>query len=120
MSLASEDAEGQARLRASFRGCGSGLDDGRNLRIDTRWGAGDADRHRRYAAELVVLRRRSSLPPWRSCGAATAGDPHLPIVFVNVVDPVGAGFVESLSQPGGNVTGFTTFESGLAGNGWNC
>src|SRR5262249_44119714 len=84
--------------------------DGRNMHIDTRWGANDADR-RRYAAELVaqspdVILASTTL----AVVALQQTTSSVPIVFTNVTDPVGAGFVESLAQPGGNVTGFTTFE----------
>jgi putative tryptophan/tyrosine transport system substrate-binding protein len=93
-----------------------GWTDGRNLRIDIRWAAGDADRIRRYAAELVALAPDVIL----AIGAATTGPLRqatrtVPIVFVNVSDPVGAGFVASLARPGGNATGFMQFEYSLSG-----
>ena len=116
MSLASEDPEGQARLAGFVQGLQvAGWNDGRNLRIDTRWGAGDADRHRRYAAELVGLRPEVIL----ASGGAVVGPllqatRTVPIVFTQTPDPVGAGFVESLAQPGGNATGFTVFEYGIS------
>ena len=100
MSLASEDPEGQARLAGFVQGLQeAGWNDGRNLHIDTRWGAGDADRHRRYAAELVGLRPDVIL----ASGGAVVGPllqatRTVPIVFTQTPDPVGAGFVESRSR----------------------
>jgi putative tryptophan/tyrosine transport system substrate-binding protein len=93
-----------------------GWTEGRNVRIDVRWPAGDADRIRRYAAELVALAPDAIL----ATGSATLGPllqatRTVPIVFVIVPDPVGAGYVESLSRPGGNATGFLMFEYGVAG-----
>ena len=84
-----------------------GWTDGRNVRIDTRWAAGNPDDIRKYAAELVALAPDVIL----ANGSAAAGPllqatRTVPIVFVNVVDPVGAGFVDSLARPGGNATGF--------------
>ncbi len=112
MNLASDDAIGQARIAAFLQGLQQlGWTDGRNVRIETRWGASDADRIRKYAAELVALAPDVIM---------TAGTPTLgpllqatravPIVFVHVPDPVGAGFVDSLARPGGNATGFTLLE----------
>jgi putative tryptophan/tyrosine transport system substrate-binding protein len=93
-----------------------GWTEGRNVRIDVRWPAGDADRIRRYAAELVALAPDAIL----ATGSATLGPllqatRTVPIVFVIVPDPVGAGYVESLSRPGDNATGFLMFEYGVAG-----
>jgi putative ABC transport system substrate-binding protein len=85
------------------------------VRIDYRWGAVDADRSRRYATELLALAPdvilAASSPAVAALQQAT---PTVPIVFVNVIDPVGAGFVDSLAQPGGNATGFLMFEYGLS------
>ena len=93
-----------------------GWTDGRNVRIDYRWGAGDADDIRKYAAELVALAPDVIL----ATGSATVAPllqatRTVPIVFANVADPVGAGFVESLARPGGNATGFMQFEYSLSG-----
>jgi putative ABC transport system substrate-binding protein len=93
-----------------------GWTDGRNLRIDIRWGAGDAERTRRYAAELVALAPDvilgSTSPAVAGLQQATS---TVAIVFVQLADPVGAGFVDSLARPGGNATGFTLFEYGISG-----
>jgi putative ABC transport system substrate-binding protein len=93
-----------------------GWTDGRNVRIEYRWGLGNADNVRKYAAELAAL------PPDVILATGTAAMAPLlqatrtvPIVFVNVADPVGAGFVDSLARPGGNATGFMQFEYGLSG-----
>ncbi len=114
---AADNAEGQIRLAAFLHGLQElGWIDGRNVRIDYRWGAGDADRIRRYAAELVAL-----APDVILASGGTAMGPLLqasrtvPIVFTQVSDPVGAGYVDSLARPGGNATGFVNFEYGLSG-----
>ena len=116
-SLASDDPEGQARLTAFVQGLQElGWTDGRNVRIDYRWAAGDAERARRYAAELValapdvILAHGGSIVPSLLQATRT-----VPIVFTQTPDPVGAGFVNSLARPGGNVTGFTVFEYGVSG-----
>jgi putative ABC transport system substrate-binding protein len=117
MNTATDDPEGKARNAAFERRLQElGWTDGRNVRIDYRWGAGDVDRIRRYAAELVSLSPDVIL----TVGSATAGPllqatRTVPIVFVQAPDPVGAGFVDSLARPGGNVTGFTLFEYGMSG-----
>ena len=120
MNLAADDPIGQARLSAFGQGLQElGWTDGRNVRIDIRWGAGDADRYRKYAAELVAL------APDVMLAASGATMPALmqatrtvPIVFVLVPDPVGSGFVASLARPGGNATGLPT--NSASGNGWSC
>src|SRR5262249_14522126 len=84
-----------------------GWSEGRNLRMDTRWGGGDADRIRKYAAELVALAPEVVLAPGGTVvGALQQASRTVPIVFVNVTDPVGRGYVASLAQPGENATGF--------------
>jgi putative ABC transport system substrate-binding protein len=86
-----------------------------NLQIDVRWGANDADLQRAYAAELVALKPDVLLASGTiSVSAAQHVTRTLPIVFVRVADPVGAGFVENLARPGGNVTGFMLFEYSLS------
>jgi len=90
--------------------------EGRNLRIDIRWGGGNADDVRKYAAELVAIGPDVILATASfSTGALLQATRSVPIVFTNVPDPVGAGFVESLARPGGNVTGFMGFEYGMSG-----
>ena len=92
-----------------------GWADGRNVKIDYRWPAADADKTRKYAAELVALAPdvilAMSSPSLVSLLQATR---TVPIVFVGVADPVGAGFVDSLSRPGGNATGFVLFDYSLS------
>ena len=110
-----DDPEFQARVAAFVQGLQQlGWTEGRNVRIDIRWGAGDAERIRRYAAELVALAPDVIL----AAGGATVGPLFqatrtVPIVFTLTPDPVGAGFIDSLARPGGNVTGFTNFEFGI-------
>jgi putative ABC transport system substrate-binding protein len=116
MSRAADDREGQARLAAFVEGLEQlGWTDGRNVRIETRWPVGDADRGR-SAEELVALAPDVILAS-ASANVATLQriTSSLPIVFANVIDPVGAGFVASLARPGGNITGFLAFEYSLSG-----
>ncbi|MBV9533255.1 MAG: ABC transporter substrate-binding protein [Bradyrhizobium sp.] len=107
-----DDAEGQARFAAFLQGLRHlGWTDGYNVRIDYRWGGGNAENIRKYAAELASLAPDVIL----AAGVAVLGPllqatRTVPIVFVVVPDPVGAGFVDSLARPGGNATGFITFE----------
>ena len=117
MNREAGDPEGQAYLTAFQHALQQlGWMEGRNLRIDTRWGANDVDRDRKYAAELVALAPDILLT---SGTLSTAALQHvtgsLPIVFVRVPDPVGAGFVETLARPGGNITGFMLFEYSFGG-----
>src|SRR5215469_8350561 len=117
MNLAADDPESSAHLAAFLDGLQQlGWTDGRNVRIDTRWSAGDADRNRTYAAELVGLAPDVILASASaSVAALQQASRSAPIVFANVIDPVGAGFVANLAQPGGNATGFTAFEYGISG-----
>jgi putative ABC transport system substrate-binding protein len=93
-----------------------GWTDGRNVRIDTRWALGDTELIRRYAAELVALAPDVIFVSGNAAVAPLLQATHtVPIVFASVADPVGSGFVDSLSQPGGNATGFMQFEYGLSG-----
>jgi len=115
MNLAADDPQGQARVGAILQALQQmGWTDGRNIRIDTRWAAGNANEIRRHAAELAALAPDVIV----AHGSATAGPllqatRTVPIVFAYVPDPVGAGYVESLARPGGNATGFIAFEYSL-------
>ena len=115
--LAKDDPEAVSRVAAFQQALASaGWADGRNLRIDYRWAGGDADRLKKYTTELVALG-----PDLIVTEGSLAVAPLLqatrsiPIVFTNVVDPVGSGYVASLSHPGGNATGFTQFEYRISG-----
>jgi putative tryptophan/tyrosine transport system substrate-binding protein len=116
MNLASDDAEGQARLAAFHQGLQElGWTVGRNVQIDYRWAAGDPGRFHRYAEELLALAPDVTLASaGPSVGALQEATRSVPIVFVGVADPVGAGYVNSLARPGGNATGFTVFEFGFS------
>ena len=92
-----------------------GWTDGRNVRIDTRWGAGNAAEIRRFAAELVALAPDVILASGTTVGALQQATRTVPIVFVLLLDPVGNGYVDSLARPGGNTTGFMMFEYSLSG-----
>src|SRR5436190_18006429 len=92
-----------------------GWTEGRNIKIDYRWGGGDPDRIRRHASELAALVPDAILVTGTAAvGPMIKATRTVPIVFVIVPDPVGAGYVDSLARPGGNVTGFTNFEYGLS------
>jgi putative ABC transport system substrate-binding protein len=117
MNFAAEDPEGQARLQLFFRSLRAiGWIDGKNLRTEVRWASDKAERFRQYAKELVdaapevILASASA-----SVDALQRVTRRVPIVFANVIDPVGAGFIVSLGRPGGNTTGFTAFEYSISG-----
>jgi putative tryptophan/tyrosine transport system substrate-binding protein len=115
MNVASDDKEGQARIATFLQGLQQlGWTDGGNVRIDYRWAAGDAGSFQRYAEELVALAPdvilASATPSVQALQRATR---TVPIVFVQVGDPVGMGAVASLARPGGNTTGFTPMEFGF-------
>jgi putative ABC transport system substrate-binding protein len=117
MPATADDAAMQARVGAFLQGLGQlGWAIGRNVRIDTRWATADPAEIRRHAAELAAL-----APDVIVAHAATTVGPLLqatrtvPVVFPAVVDPVGAGFVDSLARPGGNATGFMNFEYSVSG-----
>ena len=117
MDLSEQDPEGQARVAAFRKGLQDlGWMEGRNVRFDTRWTGGDPARMRRLAAEIVGLApeviMNGGLPTLVAMQQETR---TIPIVFAQVLDPVGAGFVESLARPGGNITGFVSFEYTMAG-----
>jgi len=117
MGVAESDPEGQARIAAFRQGLTDlGWVDGRNLRIEYRWAAGDADRIREYTAELVAL--APDVLIGNGTAALTAlrdATRSIPIVFVLVNDPVGQGFIENLARPGGNITGFSFLEYSMVG-----
>jgi putative tryptophan/tyrosine transport system substrate-binding protein len=115
MSTAVDDPQDPARLAGFAQGLQElGWTIGRNLRIDYRWGASSPDNARKYAAELVALAPDVMLASGTIALAAVQQIRHTtPIVFVNLIDPVSGGFVESLARPGGNVTGFTPMEFGF-------
>ncbi len=117
MGYAESDREGQANV-AAFRGGLQkfGWTEGRNIRIDTRWAAADADLMQRFAKELVALQPDLILTQNTPTTAAVLQQTRtIPIIFANVSDPVGSGFVASLPRPGGNVTGFIDMEASMAG-----
>ena len=114
--LSSDDSESQRRMNVFVQSLQQyGWTDGGNVQIDVRWGAGDSERTRRYAAELVALG-----PDVILASTVTSTVPLLqatrtvPIVFAQVTDAVGAGFVQSMSRPGGNATGFAVSEYGFS------
>jgi len=115
MNTAGDDPDSQAQLAAFEQGMQQLGWTGRNLQIDIRWGAGSLDRTVQYATELVRLSPEVILvaggPAVTTIQAASR---NIPIVFSQSIDPVGAGFVQSLARPGGNATGFMQFEYGLA------
>jgi putative tryptophan/tyrosine transport system substrate-binding protein len=115
MNLAADDPQALSRITAFVQGLQQlGWTEGRNMRIDTRWGAGDAARFHRYAEELLALAPdvvlASGTPAIQALQQATR---TVPIVFAVVGDPVGMGLVASLARPGGNITGFTPMEFGF-------
>jgi putative ABC transport system substrate-binding protein len=115
MNLPADDPEGQARIAAFLQGLeGLRWTTGRNVQIDYRWAAGDAERFRKYAAEMIALRPDVIV----AFGGITVDalqrvSLKVPIVFVTAIDPVGAGRVASLARPGGNTTGFLSLEYGI-------
>jgi putative ABC transport system substrate-binding protein len=117
LPAAADDSVFQARIRAFQQGLAAlGWTDDRNARIDTRWATSNAADIRRHAAELVALAPDVILANGTpAVGPLLQATRTVPIVFATVIDPVGAGFVDSLARPGGNATGFMTFEYSLAG-----
>jgi putative tryptophan/tyrosine transport system substrate-binding protein len=111
------DPQAKAGLSEFAQGLGElGWIDGRNMRIDVRWAAGSVSRARMDAKELVDLQLDVILANTTPVTAALLGETRtIPIVFVVVSDPVGAGFVASLARPGGNITGFINVEAAMAG-----
>ena len=117
MQIGERDAESKIQVAAFLQSLKDlGWIVGRNMRIDTRWGGGDDDLIRKYAAELVGLAPDVVLAPGGTVvGALQKASRTVPIVFVNVTDPIGRGYVDSLSHPGRNASGFTSFEFGMGG-----
>ena len=111
MALSANDPEGQARVAAFLQGLQElGWSVGRNVIVDIRWSAGSNADARKYAAELVALAPDVILASSSIVASLQQVTSTVPIVFAGVADPVGAGFVDSLARPGGNITGFTPFE----------
>jgi ABC-type uncharacterized transport system substrate-binding protein len=117
LPAAADDAQFQARVGVFLQALALlGWTIGRNVQIDTRWATANAEGIRRHAAELVTLAPDVILAPGSAVvGALQEATRTVPIVFVVVAEPVGAGFVDSLARPGGNVTGFTNFEYAMGG-----
>jgi putative tryptophan/tyrosine transport system substrate-binding protein len=115
--LAEDDPDWRANIAAFLQRLQQlGWSEGRNVQVDTRWSVGNADDARKYAAELVTLAPDVMLAAGgASVGPLLQASRTVPIVFANVPDPVGSGFVESLARPGGNATGFIQFEYSLSG-----
>ena len=117
MSTVADDPQGQARIVAFQQTLQQlGWIEGRNVQIDVRWGVNDVERARRYAAELIALAPNVVMAAGTlSVSALQRHGNAVPIVFVNVADPVGTGFVNNLAHPGSNVTGFMNFEYSMGG-----
>jgi putative ABC transport system substrate-binding protein len=118
MGFSSTDLEGQARTAAFVQGLSAqNWYEGSNLRIDWRWGGGDRALFERYAAELVSLGPEMLVAGGSSAAVETLQQQTttIPIVFVNIIDPIGQGFVASLAKPGGNITGFSNYDTAMAG-----
>ena len=117
MTQAEGDPEGRARIEAFVQALRRlGWTDGLNVHIEYRWSAGDADRIRKNAVEMAALKPDVIVTNGvAGVGPLSQATRAVPIVFVYVADPVGAGFVDSLAHPGGNATGFTALEYGFGG-----
>ena len=117
MNFHSDASEGQERMAAFTQALQKlGWNEGDNVRTDIRWAGDDIERFRKYSEELVeqnpdVILASTSL----AVAALQRISRSVPVVFANVVDPVGAGYVISLARPGGNTTGFIAFEYSIAG-----
>ena len=116
MNIAADDADAPVRVAAFAQGLQElGWTIGRNLRIEYRWSAGEADRIRRYAAEISAFSPDVIIATGGAHAAAVQqAAPTVPIVFLSVNDPVAAGLVASLARPGGTATGFTALEFGTS------
>jgi putative tryptophan/tyrosine transport system substrate-binding protein len=117
MNFRSDASEGQARVAAFMQAMQKlGWNEGDNVRTDIRWAGNDTERVRKYSEELIELNPDVILASGsQSVAALQRITRSVPIVFANVVDPVGAGYVASLARPGGNITGFTSFEYSIGG-----
>ena len=117
MPTAADDPQSLARVGAFLQGLQElGWTDGRNVRIEYRWGYGNGERIRKSAAELVALAPDVILATGTSAmGPLQQVNRTVPIVFVNVADPVSSGFVRSLARPGGNATGFSAVDYSFGG-----
>jgi putative ABC transport system substrate-binding protein len=117
MNYAEDAPQSQARVASFLEQLQDlGWTPSRNMQVEYRFGPGDADQNRRNAAELVALAPDVLVASATAMTAALLQTTRtIPIVFVNVVDPVGAGFVQSMARPGGNATGFIPFEYGMGG-----
>src|SRR5215470_15775260 len=117
LMLTADDVDGQARITALREGLEKlGWTEGRNLRFDTRWAAGDTDRMRTYVTELVQANPDAILANGSPAVAALRQETRsIPIIFAAVIDPLGQGFVTSLARPGSNITGFTNMEFTVLG-----
>jgi putative ABC transport system substrate-binding protein len=117
MNFPADDPEGQVRLKTFLQGLQKqGWIEGRNVRVDVCWAGGHAERYRTCAAELIGLTPDVILAGSGAALPALMEATHsVPIVFVQTVDPVGAGYVASLAKPNGNATGFTNFEFSIGG-----
>jgi putative tryptophan/tyrosine transport system substrate-binding protein len=115
MSAPADAAEGQVRIATFRQGLQKlGWTEDQNLRLDVRWTGGDAALDRKFATELVALKPDVILATAsQTVAALQSATRTVPIVFAHSVDPVGAGFVDSLPRPGGNATGFVLFEYGM-------
>ena len=117
MHLAADDPEAQARIAAFLQGLqAAGWEVGRNIRVDTRWSTGDLPQLRKDATELVALNPDVILAGIGATAPVLAQTTQtVPVVLAQALDPVGAGYVDSMARPGGNVTGFIQFEYSLSG-----
>jgi ABC-type uncharacterized transport system substrate-binding protein len=116
MPTDADNPDNQARLAAFLQGLQQfGWAVGRNLRVDLRWAAGEVERNRQYAAELLALAPDVILAAASGVAVLKQATRTVPIVFTIVADPVGLGFVDNLARPGGNITGFLSFEYGISG-----
>src|SRR5262245_10047644 len=117
-NIGESDMEAQSMAAALHRGLrGLGWVNGRNLQVDHRWGAGNPERIAAFAKELVALKPEVIVAHTTPSVIALRRETNtVPLVFVQVSDPIGTGFITNMAHPGGNITGFTNFESSMVGN----